>query len=100
MKKVYVTLFLGIGMFCFYSSVLAQIEVNPAKKSEVKTDMSYFVNYVMKVKIRVQGDRMSACIGQYKVLGTEMVEKYFYIAVENKDNRGEIYLGTVKITEL
>ena len=79
-------------------------EVDPTKKSEIKTDMSYFVNDVMKVKIRVQGDRMSAYIGQYKVLDTEMVDpmtkKYFYIAVENKENRGEIYLGNVKITEL
>lgn len=79
-------------------------EVDPAKKSEIKTDMSYFVNDVMKVKIRVQGDRMSAYVGQYKVLDTEMVDpmtkKYFYIAVENKENRGEIYMGNVKITEL
>src|SRR5690606_2419269 len=79
-------------------------EVDPTKKSEIKTDMSYFVNDVMKVKIRVQDDRMSAYIGQYKVLDTEMVDpmtkKYFYIAVENKENRGEIYLGNVKITEL
>jgi len=79
-------------------------EVDPVKKSEIKTDMSYFVNDVMKVKIRVQGDRMSAYIGQYKVLDTEMVDpmtkKYFYIAVENKENLGEIYLGNVKITEL
>src|SRR5690606_16424326 len=35
-------------------------EVDPTKKSEIKTDMSYFVNDVMKVKIRVRGDRMSA----------------------------------------
>lgn len=79
-------------------------EVHPAKKSEIKTNMSFFVNDVMKVKIRVHGDRMSAYIDQYKVLDTEMVDpmtkKYFYIAVENKDNRGGIYLGNVKITEL
>lgn len=79
-------------------------EVHPSKKSEIKTDLSYFVNDVMQVKIRVQGDRMSAYIGQYKVLDTEMVDpltkKYFYIAVENKENLGQIYLGNVRITEI
>lgn len=79
-------------------------EAYPAKKSEIKTAMSFFVNDVMKVQIRVQGERMSAYIGQYKVLDTEMVDpmskKYFYIAVGNKDNRGEIYLGNIQITEL
>jgi len=90
--------------FRFDQFTFTSNEVDPAKKSEIDTDMSYFVNDVMKVKIRVQGDRMSAYIGQYKVLDTEMVDpmtkKYFYIAVENKENRGEIYLGNVKISEL
>lgn len=79
-------------------------EVDPTKTSEIDTDMSFFVNDVMKVKIRVLGDRMSAYIGQYKVLDTEMVnpmtKKYFYIAVGNKGNRGEIYLDNVRITKL
>lgn len=79
-------------------------EVHPDKRSEIKSDMSYFVNDVMKVKIRVQADRMSAYIGEYKILDTEMVDpltkKYFYIGVENKNNLGDIYLGNVKITEL
>ncbi|MGV3762830.1 hypothetical protein [Parapedobacter sp.] len=90
--------------FRFDQFTFTSNEVDPAKKSEIDTDMSFFVNDVMKVKIRVQGDRMSAYIGQYKVLDTEMVDpmtkKYFYIAVENKDNRGEIYLGNVKISGL
>lgn len=79
-------------------------EVSPAKKSELKTDMSYFVNDVMKVNMRVRGDRMSIYIDQYKVLDTEMVDpktkKYFYLAVENKLNRGEVYLGNFRITAL
>jgi len=79
-------------------------EVHPNKKSEIKANMSYFVNDVMKVKIRVQGDRMSAYIDKYKILDSEMIDpitkKYFYLAVENKENRGEVYLGNIKITAL
>ncbi|GAB3023825.1 hypothetical protein GCM10027051_30510 [Niabella terrae] len=79
-------------------------EVNPNKSSEIEADMSYFVNDIMKVKIRLQGDRMTVYIDKYKVLDTEMADpvtkKYFYLAVENKKNQADIYLGNVKIAQL
>lgn len=79
-------------------------ELGPRKSSKIEADMSYFVNDVMKVKIRVQDDRMAAYINEYKVLDTEMVDpmtkKYFYIAVENEQNLGEVYLDNVRITKL
>ena len=48
-------------------------EVSPKKQSEIDADMSYFVNDIMKVKIRVKADRMSTYIGKVKVLDTEMI---------------------------
>lgn len=85
--------------FAFTSNELSQ-----RKSSEVEANMSYFVNDVMKVELRIQGDRMEAFINEYKVLDTEMVDpntkKYFYIAVNDGTNRAEIYMDNVRITQL
>lgn len=79
-------------------------ELSQRKSSEVKADMSYFVNDVMKVKLRIRGDRMEAYINEYKVLDTEMVnpntKKYFYIAVNYGKNNAEIYMDNVRIAQL
>lgn len=79
-------------------------ELSQRKSSEVKADMSYFVNDVMKVKLRIRGDRMETYINEYKVLDTEMVnpntKKYFYIAVNYGKNNAEIYMDNVRITQL
>jgi len=79
-------------------------ELSQRKSSEVEADMSYFVNDVMNVQLRVQSDRMEVYINTYKVLDTEMVnpatKKYFYMAVNDDTNRAGIYLGNVRITKL
>lgn len=76
-------------------------EVYPSKKSSIDANMSYFVNDVMKVKLRVDGVRMRAYINEYKVLDTDMADpqtkKYFYLAVSNEKNRAGIYLGNFRI---
>jgi len=79
-------------------------EVSPEKQSEIEANMSYFVNDVMKVKLMVVGDHMSAYINEYKVLDTEMIDpmtkKYFYFAVENDKNKADIYIKNVRINKL
>lgn len=84
--------------------VFTSNELGQRKSSEVDANMSYFVNDVMKVKIRIQGDRMEAYVDNYKVLDTEMVDpitkKYFYIAVNDNTNRAGIYMKNVRITQL
>lgn len=79
-------------------------EVEPNKKSEIKANMSYFVNGTMQVKIRVDGDRMRAYIDDYKVLDTDMANpmtrKYFYIAVTNDHNAAGVYLGNFRIAKV
>ncbi len=79
-------------------------ELSQRKSSEVETNMSYFVNDLMRVELRIRGDRMEAFVNEYKVLDTEMVDpntkKYFYIAVNDRTNRAGIYLDNVQITQL
>lgn len=79
-------------------------EVEPNKKSEIKANMAYFVNGTMKVKIRVDGNRMRAYIDDYKVLDTEMINpmtrKYFYIAVMTDRNAAGVYLGNFRIAKV
>jgi OOP family OmpA-OmpF porin len=79
-------------------------EVTPNKNSEVKANMSYFVNDVMKVKIRVEGNRMHTYINEYKILDTEMVDpitkKYFYLAFNNDDKTGKIYISNFRIDKI
>lgn len=79
-------------------------EVNPSRSSEVQANMSYFVNDVMKVKMRVDGKNMVVFVNDYKVLDADMVDpkskKYLYLAVDNDKNLNQIYLGNVKITKL
>ncbi|MGO1245540.1 hypothetical protein [Sphingobacterium sp. JB170] len=79
-------------------------EVSPNKKSEIEANMSYFVNDVMKVKLKIEGDRMSAYINEFKVLDTEMIDsmtkKYFYLAVNNDKNESEIYISNVRINKI
>lgn len=85
--------------FSFTSNELAQ-----RKNSEIDAHMSYFVNDVMKVAIKVVGNQMTTYINEYKVLDTEMInpmtKKYFYIAVDNDKNQAEIYLDNVRISKL
>lgn len=79
-------------------------EITPNKKSEVNANMSYFVNDVMKVKIRVEGDRMHTYINEYKILDTEMVDpitkKYFYLAFNSDDKTGEIYISNFRMDKI
>lgn len=79
-------------------------ELSQRKSSEVDANMSYFVNAVMKVKLRVVGDRMEAYVNEYKVLDTEMIDpntkKYFYIAVNDRANQAAMYMNNVRITKL
>lgn len=79
-------------------------EYSPKKSSEIEANMSYFVNDVMKVKLKIEGDHMSAYINEYKVLDTEMIDpmtkKYFYFAVENDENEAGIYIKNVRINKL
>jgi len=79
-------------------------EVDPRKKSEVKANMSTFVNDVMKVKIRVVGTNMQTYINGYKILDTEMVDpttrKYFYLAVDNDSPSSSVYLSNFRIDKL
>ncbi|NQD70061.1 hypothetical protein HP439_04930 [Sphingobacterium shayense] len=79
-------------------------EVTPNKKSEIEANMSYFVNDIMKVKLKVEGDRMSAYVNEYKVLDTEMIDpatkKYFYIGVNNEKNESNIFISNVRISKL
>lgn len=79
-------------------------EVTPNKNSSVDANMSYFVNDIMKVKIRVEGDRMHTYINEYKILDTEMVDpitkKYFYLAFNNDDKTGEIYISNFRIDKI
>ena len=79
-------------------------EVAPNKKSEIEANMSYFVNDIMKVKLKIDGDRMSAYINEYKVLDTEMIDpatkKYFYLGVNNEKNKSDIYISNVRISKL
>lgn len=88
----------------FNSFEFTSKEVYPKKKSDIEANMSYFVNNVMKVKIRVDNNRMRAYIDEYKVLDTEMTDpktkKYFYLAANNEKNRAGIYLGNFRITKL
>ncbi len=79
-------------------------EVQPKKKSEIEANMSYFINDVMKVKLMISGNRMHAYVNNFKILDTEMIDpmtrKYFYLALENEDNAGEVYISNVKMTKL
>ena len=79
-------------------------EYSPTKVSEIEANMSYFVNDVMKVKLMVEGDRMSAYINEYKILDTEMIDpmtkKYFYLAVENDKNEAGVFIKNVRINKL
>lgn len=79
-------------------------EVDPSKKSEVRANMSSFVNDVMKVKIRVVGKNMQTYINGYKILDTEMVDpttkKYFYLAVDNESPSSSVYFSNFRIDKL
>ncbi|MCA5003703.1 hypothetical protein [Sphingobacterium bovistauri] len=82
----------------------ASKEVDPNKRSEVKANMSYFVNDMMKVKIRVDGERMRTYINEYKILDTEMAnpasKKYFYFAFNSDDKSAEVYIGNFRIDKI
>lgn len=79
-------------------------EVQPDKKSEVKANMSYFVNDIMKVKIAVLGNMMTTYINDFKVLDTEMIDpetkKYFYIGLNSNDPTAKVYISNVRIDKL
>ncbi|MFZ4262037.1 hypothetical protein ACFRAE_08340 [Sphingobacterium sp. HJSM2_6] len=79
-------------------------EVEPKKKSEIEANMSYFINDIMKVKLMISGNRMHAYVNNYKILDTEMIDpmtrKYFYLALENENNEGNVYISNVKMTKL
>ena len=75
------------------------------KQSEVQANMSYFVNDVMKVKIKVVQDRMNVYINEYKVLDTEMINpatrKYFYFAIDNDDTKNtKAYISNFRIDKI
>ncbi len=82
----------------------ASKEVQPAKRSEVKANMSYFVNDIMKVKIKVTGEKMCTYINDYKILDTEMVDpmtkKYFYVAVNSDDTTAKFYISNLRIDKI
>lgn len=82
----------------------ASKEVQPNKRSEVKANMSYFANDIMKVKIRVDGERMRTYINDYKVLDTEMADpmtkKYFYLALNSDDKTAEVYISNFRIDKI
>lgn len=79
-------------------------EVEPNKSSEVNANMSYFVNDIMKVKIRVEGNRMRTYVNEYKILDTEMVDpntkKYFYLALNSDDKTAEVYISNFRIDKV
>ena len=79
-------------------------EVKPNKNSEVKANMSYFVNDIMKVKIHVEGERMRTYINEYKILDTEMVDpmtkKYFYLAFNSDDKTANVYISNFRIDKI
>lgn len=79
-------------------------EVDPKKRTEVKANMSYFVNDVMKVKLKAVGDRMSVYINEYKIIDTEMLDpitkKYFYFALNQDDKEAEIYISNFRIDKI
>lgn len=82
----------------------ASKEVLPKKRSEVSANMSYFINDVMKVKIKVQGDKMNVYANDFKLLDTEMIDpmtkKYFYIALNNDDPSAKVYISNFRIDKI
>ena len=90
--------------YWFNKFEFASKEVQPNKRSEVKANMSYFTNDIMKVKIRVEGDRMCTYINEYKILDTEMADpitkKYFYFALNSDDKTAEVYVSNFRIDKI
>ncbi|HEY4539726.1 MAG TPA: hypothetical protein VIG94_06925 [Faecalibacter sp.] len=79
-------------------------ELSSKKQSSLKSNMAYFINDMMRLKISVFGEQMKVYVNDYKILDTEMSnpnsKKYFYIATENEKNAAQIYISNVKITDL
>lgn len=79
-------------------------EVDPKKHSEIKANMSYFVNDIMKVKLMAVGDRMSVYVNEYKIVDTEMLDiltkKYFYFSLNQDDKDAEIYISNFRIDKI
>lgn len=79
-------------------------EVDPKKQSEIKANMSYFVNDVMKVRLKAVGNQMSVYINEYKIADTEMLDpmtkKYCYFAINQDDKDAEIYISNFRIDKI
>lgn len=90
--------------FQFDRFTLTSKEVTPKKQSDVDANMSYFANDVMKVLIRVEGNRMRVYINDFKIADSELIDpmtkKYFYLALQSDQEDADVYIKNIKITKL